>query len=96
MNIETLHLKCSGYIECRSKFYTAYDIISKNDGFTFVKGLNMLNDDIDSGIWAASYILSMFCEKREAFVMFDNAIVIVNNSPVEFRGRGLGNARFGL
>ena len=46
-------------IQCESRFYSCKDIIGKEQEFTFLPGTNHLMGDIDSGIFAISYILSV-------------------------------------
>lgn len=45
---------------CKSNFYNSHDVLNDFTKFKFSSGVNMLVGDIDSGIWAVSYILSMY------------------------------------
>ncbi len=58
MKILNITIKNEGYIHCKSAFYSSEDILSLTE-YIFTKGINMLNGDIDSGVWAISYLLSM-------------------------------------
>ncbi len=57
----------SAWIYCKSRYYTCYDAIDESRIFTFETGLNSLIGEIDSGIFAISYILSMGRTSKRAF-----------------------------
>ena len=57
--INRLEAKCSGYIFCKSDFYTVLDIIDERQKFEFSSGINEIRGEIDSGIFAISFLLSM-------------------------------------
>ena len=57
----------SAWIYCKSRYYTCYDAIDESRFFTFETGLNSLIGEIDSGIFAISYILSMGGVSKRAF-----------------------------
>lgn len=71
MNIEQIDLHASGYVACKSGFYTCHDVIQPYNTYNFVRGINTLEGEIDSGSWAASYILSMYKEKSKDFILSD-------------------------
>lgn len=49
-----------GYVLCKSCFYTVNDIINEHQVFCFTPGVNKLIGEIDSGIFAVSYLMSMY------------------------------------
>lgn len=57
--IKTITFNNSGYLYCKSNFYTSHDTLQEQDKFHFHKGVNKLVCDINSGIWGVSYLLSM-------------------------------------
>jgi len=59
MDICSIRLKADGYILCQSSFYSVLDFID-NRAFDFKKGLNILEGEIDSGIFGISYLISMY------------------------------------
>lgn len=79
MKIDQILIYNEGYVHCHSKFYSSHDIIASKDIYNFDKGINIVHGDIDSGIWAISYLLSMYCHSPEDFVIFKQPIAIVNN-----------------
>ena len=79
MKIEKIKIQNEGYVYCRSGFYTAFDVPSKNNKYEFVRGINKLIGEIDSGNWAISYLLSMYTHKPEDFTLFEEVKVFVND-----------------
>lgn len=71
-----------GYVHCHSRFYSALDILSHNNNYIFTRGINVLRGEIDSGIWATSYLLSMYHSERKNMMLFDDDVVIVNGEIV--------------
>ena len=59
MDINEIRIKNEGYIDCKSNFYSVCDILNGRE-FKFVRGTNILNGDIDSGVFAISYFVSMY------------------------------------
>ncbi len=78
MKINNLKIHGSGYIFCQSEFYSVHDVLNEDSVFDFSSGLNILNGEIDSGIWAASYLLSMYKYRRTNFILFDEPKLTVN------------------
>jgi len=78
MNIKTISISNDGYIHCKSNFYSSQDILN-NENFNFEVGINKLIGEIDSGIWAISYLLSMYNHRPEDFVLFEQPKVTINN-----------------
>ena len=72
----------SGYLNCKSCFYTSHDTLQEQDVFRFTIGINQLIGDIDSGIWGISYLLSMYnidiCKK----MLFNPPIAMVNGEEI--------------
>ena len=55
MNINKIQIRADGYIHCKSCFYSAFDVLSSDSGYTFSQGTNMLVGEIDSGGWLSSF-----------------------------------------
>lgn len=82
MTIECISVKNEGYVYCKSSFYSAQDCLSSNTSYTFSVGINKLIDEIDSGVWAVSYLLSMYKHRFNDFILFEEPKVSVNDSIV--------------
>lgn len=80
MKIQNISVESDGYAFCNSVFYSAHDLLTNN--YTFSAGINKLHGDIDSGIWAISYLLSMynFCSKK--FTLLEQPKILINGSTV--------------
>lgn len=85
MKIEEIRVFNDGYVNCRSAFYSAYDTMSKDRIYTFRTGVNQLIGEIDSEIWAVSYLLSMYCHSPKDFVLFEQAEVQMNGQAVSLK-----------
>lgn len=81
MKIKNVTVINDGYIYCSSAFYSAHDILN-NSEFSFTVGINKMSGEIDSGIWAISYLLSMYKYKPEDFVLFEQPRALINNEYV--------------
>ena len=82
MKIESIKAINDGYINCKSSFYTTWDVVNEFVAYNFVNGLNILVGDIDSGIWGISYLLSMYKydnNKKNKKRLFLPLTVTVNN-----------------
>ena len=77
--ITEISFKNQGYVNCKSRFYTAQDILSSSQKYVFQKGVNRLSGDIDGHIWAASYLVSMYQHRHSDFTLFELPEIIVNN-----------------
>jgi len=78
MEISEITVKCEGYVQCKSIFYSVHDVLQNCSSFTFSQGINKLSGEIDSGIWAKSYLLSMYNHCPEDFVLFNKPVVLVD------------------
>ena len=58
MLMKEIIIKLNGYINCKSDFYSVCDVFDNQEIHLFRK-VNILNGSIDSGIFGASYLLSM-------------------------------------
>ena len=85
MEINEIVIKSEGYIYCKSKFYSACDSLQSYSSYTFSQGINKLLGEIDSGNWAASYLLSMYNHRAKDFVLFDDPIVFVNDQKLPLK-----------
>jgi len=66
-------------VRCKSSFYSAQDCLSNNSHYALTQGINKLVGEIDSGIWAISYLLSMYKHRPKDFALFEEPNVMVNN-----------------
>ena len=57
-------------------------VITPDKTYYFVDGINILTDEIDSGVWAASYALSMYNYHPKNFVLFRHPDVVVNGDEI--------------
>lgn len=81
MKIDSINITSTGYVDCKSKFYSASDILNGSN-YNFNIGINLLTGEIDSGIWAVSYLLSMYKHRTKDFVLFDNYTVVINGEEI--------------
>lgn len=84
MKINQIHIINDGYVNCKSVFYSAQNILD-NARFTFSTGINKLKGEIDSGNWAVSYLLSMYKYRPKDFVLFNEPSVTVNNQYIPMK-----------
>ena len=82
MHINNISLTNYGYVHCESRFYSVWDIIEENRVFNFTTGVNQLCGDIDSGLWAISYLLSMYNPSSDNFILMKNADVCVDGEAI--------------
>lgn len=82
MKINNIAFHNEGYVYCKSNFYTAQDGLSSETNYTFSTGVNKLFGEIDSGIWATSYLLSMYNQHPEDFILFEPPEVFVNDKMI--------------
>ena len=80
MKIKNIHIENEGYVYCRSKFYSVQDILPCGASYDFAMGKNELTGEIDSGVWAASYLLSMYGVNKQDFILFQPPQVTVNGT----------------
>jgi len=87
MKIENIIFNNHGYVKCRGSFYTVLDLLGEeeHEEHVFSRGINWLQGEIDSGIWAKSYFLSMFPYRKKDFVIFDEPMVMINNQPMSMK-----------
>lgn len=84
MKIESIEIKNGGYVTCKSGFYTVLDVLDhERKGYKFKLGTNVLTGDIDSGIWAVSYYLSMYTQDTKKFIALNNHEVVVNGNVMD-------------
>lgn len=84
MKLEKLDISNEGFVHCHSCFYSSKDILIGNTTFSFTKGINKLYGEIDSGVWAISYLLSMYVHKTQDFALFKQQKVRLNNEHISF------------
>lgn len=76
--INEIRIKNDGYIDCKSNFYRAIDILNESIEYTFTKGTNMTIGEIDSGNWGISYLISMY-KSINSKTLFLPLQALVNN-----------------
>lgn len=82
MEIKNIDVHNDGYVFCKSCFYSVQDILECDVRYTFSTGINKMIGEIDSGIWAISYLLSMYKYRPKDFVIFDQPIAVVNGKTI--------------
>jgi len=82
MKKDIIKIRASGYVYCKSEFYSAQDTISENREYTFLPGINNLVGDIDSENWAISYLISMYNCRSKDFIIFDKPKIELNGEAV--------------
>ena len=80
--INCIKVKNNGFVYCKSGFYSAQDGLSDDNSFVFHNGINKLVGEIDSEIWAISYLLSMYKYRPEDFVLFGQGQAEVDGKTV--------------
>ena len=70
MSIERFSIFADGYLTCNSSFYTVKDVI-RAQAFEFTNGLNLLEGDIDSGIFGISYLIGMYDKVCKRLIFSD-------------------------
>lgn len=78
-----LTLICSGYVDCKSNFYSTTDILS-GETYAFQSGVNDLVGDIDAGYWAASCLLSMYQPHSKKFIT-DEPVIYLDQKKVDIQ-----------
>lgn len=81
MKIENIVVQNNGYVDCKSCFYSVCDVL-QDGSYSFFNGINKLTGEIDSGIWALSYTLSMYKHRPKDFTLFNKPEVIVDKKTV--------------
>lgn len=80
--MDSIKITNDGYVNCKSRFYTSSDLLFENDIYSFHRGENILRGEIDSGVWAVSYLLSMYTYAPKDFVLFQPATAEVDGATV--------------
>ena len=81
--IEKISFSNDANIICKSEFYTCEDILQSYMNFEFSKGINKLVGEIDSGIFAISYSLSMYDIAVSKKDFFTPPMITVNEDCIE-------------
>lgn len=82
MRIDSIKINNSGYIHCKSVFYSAHDVLNDSESFEFSVGVNTLEGDIDSGNWGVSYLLSMLKYDMSESNLFPPLTAVVNDEKI--------------
>ena len=85
MEMKKIKLQNEGHVYCKSRFYSAQDSLSNNLSYHFHAGINKLEGEIDSGIWALSYLLSMYEHRPQDFILFERPEALVDDQVVHLR-----------
>ena len=81
MEISKIKISNSGYVDCKSAFYSVADTLN-NKEFGFKTGANILIGDIDSSNFAISYFISMF-DKVDKRCVFEPLTAMVNDAEMQ-------------
>lgn len=84
MKINTMDIDCSAYVDCEDVFYTAKCGID-NKKYHFGIGINKLEGDIDSDVWAISYLLSMSEYKTKNILFYEEPKILVNDEKMSLK-----------
>ena len=76
--MKNITVRAEGSVLCRSCFYTAWDGVLGDAPYIFSAGANKLIGEIDSGIWAASYLLSMYKHQPKDFILHGRPEIELN------------------
>lgn len=79
MKIEKIKITSSGFINCKSRFYTSHCTLDETTSFSFNKGVNKMTGDIDSECWAISYLMPMYQYAKNKDIVCEQASVLVND-----------------
>jgi len=80
MKIEKLIIANDGYVNCHSCYYSSKDVLKTDSTFCLNSEINKMYGEIDSGVWAVSYLLSMYRYRPRDFMMFSQPEVMLNDS----------------
>ena len=83
--INKLSISNSGYIRCESALYTANDILDDSKVYELHKGINVIEGDIDSGVWGISYLLSMFKYKVKPKLLLKPTVAQADGKTVSLK-----------
>ena len=72
------------HIFCRSAFYTTLDYLSSKKELDFTSKFNFLRGEIDSGNWALSYLLSMYCFRPKDCIFVVQPQIILDGQKTSF------------
>ncbi|MBP3495351.1 MAG: hypothetical protein J6K52_04010 [Clostridia bacterium] len=78
MKINSIEIITSGFVECKSCFYSVHDTITIPTQFKFNTGAHLLTGEIDSGIFAISYLISMKSQVKKYAIILDPVEVKIN------------------
>lgn len=84
MKIESIKLRCDGYVTCRSYFCTYFSSISSKFVYSFTKGVNRLEGEVDEEFWPASYLIGMKSARPKDFMTFEDVDVSINEQKYPF------------
>ena len=73
-------IQASASINCKSCFYSARDMLNEFTIYEFQKGINQLEGEIDSGVWAISYLLSMYQYDADSCRIFPSTTIQVDGA----------------
>lgn len=85
MKIEQISVLNDGHVYCHSVFYFSQDGLSADLNYCFNSGINRLYGEVDSSVWAVSYLLSMYNCRPKDFILFEKPEVIVNDTVMSLK-----------
>lgn len=82
MIMDNLKIKGNASIYCKSCFYSVSDYLKDDYEYRFTKGVNKLVGEIDSGVWAISYLLSMYKKNSLDFILYEELNIDVDGKKI--------------
>ena len=79
MKIDQIKFLNHGYVHCESTYFMSEDVLAE-ETYAFSTGVYPLFGEIDSGVWAISYYLSMYRPRSKDFTLFAPAEITVNKN----------------
>lgn len=80
MKFKELTVKVNCNIRCESQIYSSHNSIMLDKQLIFKNGINILEGEIDSDVWAVSYLLSMYVHDSQSFLLSDEPKITLNGS----------------
>lgn len=76
MKIHSIRVLNNGYIKCNGEYFKHNDFLDEQNIYEFFKGINILVGEIDTSIYAISYLISMYnrIDKKLLFMPFSATV----------------------
>lgn len=83
--MKSIKVRNNGFVYCKSGFYSSADGLWDFSSYNLSVGINRLIGEIDSGVWAISYLLSMYTSRPKDIILFYDPIAVVDGEDVSFK-----------